>query len=585
MQVLTVARWYPSHDSPGRGSFVSDLVAATVEAGVDARVASFDRVLVHGRRPEQMERLHAKARAAYDVVATPDALFTLPRSRGARGVPVARIPVVQMPGTEALLDDHLAALQPFVADLVGRWRPDVIHAHTGLPDGIVAAEVGREHRIPVVVTEHASTIETVLADPVAAGRYRTLLEPDVRLLAVSPSLATRLAKLLDVEPDRIQVLPNPVADGNFPLGDGADRDPEQLLWVGSIGGHKDIDVLLRAFAQLRERRPGLQLQLIGAERKAGDRAALEALARELKVADDVRFDDWLDRKSVADAMLRSAVFVHPSPSETFGVVAAEAMLTGLPVATRRSGGVPWVVERSGGFGAVAADDGIASFANAIEAVLDGGLPVDAATARSRLVGEFSSDAVAEEALGHYRAVVDLAHTTDGHSEARISSPLPETSGPLPRLLVARGRNQAERHVPYLPEDLRHHLVLVVPQRPPGAPPVPLDDLGMRLVEVDLTTPQHDPSPGPFARLWRRLRQIRHRGKPPTAAVLFRDAVRATADTVRQGRAAVDVVAIDAPAAAVVARMDEAGVRLAPGSLRWLADRWDAEGDSLGLHAP
>ena len=57
------------------------------------------------------------------------------------------------------------------------------------------------------------------------------------------------------------------------------------------------------------------------------------LARELKVADDVRFDDWLDRKSVADAMLRSAVFVHPSPSETFGVVAAEAMLTGLPVAT------------------------------------------------------------------------------------------------------------------------------------------------------------------------------------------------------------------------------------------------------------
>ena len=103
-----------------------------------------------------------------------------------------------------------------MADLVGRWRPDVIHAHTGLPDGIVAAEVGREHRIPVVVTEHASTIETVLADPVAAGRYRTLLEPDVRLLAVSPSLATRLAKLLDVEPDRIQVLPNPVADGELP---------------------------------------------------------------------------------------------------------------------------------------------------------------------------------------------------------------------------------------------------------------------------------------------------------------------------------------------------------------------------------
>ena len=287
---------------------------------MDARVASFDRVLVHGRQPEQMERLHAKARAAYDAVATPDALFTLPRTRGARRVPVARIPVVQLPGvpgTEALLDDHLAALRPFVADLVRRWRPDVIHAHTGLPDGIIAAEVGREHRIPVVVTEHASTIETVLADPVAVERYRTLLEPDVRLLAVSPSLATRLAKLLDIEPDRIQVLPNPIAVANFPLGGDANRDPGQLLWVGSLGKHKDIDVLLRAFAQLRERRPGLRLRLIGAERKAGDRAELAALARELKVADDVRFDDWLDRKEVAHAMLRSSVFVHPSPAETF----------------------------------------------------------------------------------------------------------------------------------------------------------------------------------------------------------------------------------------------------------------------------
>ena len=128
LQVLSVARWYPSHDSPGRGSFVSDLVAATVEAGVDARVASFDRVLVHGRRPEQMER-PAPGTRCLRRGGDPDALFTLPRSRGARRVPVARIPVVQLPGvpgTEALLDDHLAALRPFVADLVARWRPDVI---------------------------------------------------------------------------------------------------------------------------------------------------------------------------------------------------------------------------------------------------------------------------------------------------------------------------------------------------------------------------------------------------------------------------------------------------------------------------
>ena len=52
-------------------------------------------------------------------------------------------------------------------------------------------------------------------------------------------------------------------------------------------------------------------------------------------------------------MARAGAFAHPSPSETFGVVAAEAILSGLPVATRRSGGVPWIIELAGGFGAVA----------------------------------------------------------------------------------------------------------------------------------------------------------------------------------------------------------------------------------------
>ena len=88
------------------------------------------------------------------------------------------------------------------------------------------------------------------------------------------------------------------------------------------------------------------------------------------------------------------------------------MLTGLPVATRRSGGVPWVIERSGGFGAVAADDGIPSFANAIEAVLDGGLPVDAATAWSAPRRRVQQRRRGRGSTRHYRAVVDLAHTTD-----------------------------------------------------------------------------------------------------------------------------------------------------------------------------
>ena len=578
LRVLTVARWYPSHDSVGRGSFVADLVAATVAAGVEARVASFDRVLIRGR-VEWRDADLVPARAAFERVATPDALFTTPVSYGAPGVPVARIPMVRRPGADdvaALVDDHLAALGPFVRRLVERWRPDVIHAHTGLPDGVVAATVGRELGIPVVVSEHASTIDADLANPDARAVYRTLVEPGVRLLAVSPSLADRISRAADLPREAIGILPDPVADAAFPPADPAGRDPNELLWVGSLGEHKGIDVLLRAFAIVRATRPAAHLRLVGVERAAGDRDRWESLARELGVREAVTFGGWLDRPGVAAAMARAAVFVHPSPSETFGVAAAEAILSGLPVAARRSGGVPGIIQLSGGYGRVADGDDPASFATAIEGTLAGELSLDAASARRRLVDGVGAPAVAGQAIELYR---DLAagvparprpSAVDGGPAYPTSA---ETRTPFARVVVATGREQVRRLVAELPGDLRAQLALVVPaaigdpDELTSAPPA-----GLRVVEAEPVPP---PKPKPRGRSpVARLRRAFFR-PPPTADELLAKAIETAARETGGTPGPVQIVAIDAPAVVFVARLDERRARLAPGSLRWLADRWDA----------
>ncbi|MDO8485178.1 MAG: glycosyltransferase [Candidatus Limnocylindrales bacterium] len=590
LRVLTLARWYPSHDSPGRGSFVADLVRATVGAGVAARVVSFDRVLTRGRLEEREAALVA-ARAAYARVAKPAALFVTPATLGAHGVPVARVPVVRRPGVDdvsTLVEDYLVALRPFLWQLSAEWRPDVIHAHTGLPDGAVAAQLGRELSIPVLVTEHASTIETELADPTALGRYRMLLEPGVRLLAVSPSAAERLAGLLGVSVDRIEVLPNPVSDDSFPLADPAGRDPDELLWVGSLGEHKGIEVLLHAFARVLASRPSLHLRLVGNERMAGDRARWQALAAELKIDGAVAIDGWLDRGAVVAAMARAVLFVHPSPSETFGIVAAEAVLSGLPVAARRSGGVPWIVELSGGYGSVADGDDSAAFARAIEAALAGPLPVDAATARASLIREVGQAAVAERALDLYRRTlaeyVALASSPGtrlqpaGLDATGRSSPATRRSGRsthMPRILVATGRNHALAMVAELPADLRRRLVLVVPPLSVGvsADGAPAAAPAVRLHEASPIPPRRSRPRGrsPLAR----LRRASYR-PAPTADEQLAAAVLAAAGRWRLLRRPVEIVAIDAPAAALVARLAARRIELAPGSLRWLADRWDAE---------
>lgn len=586
LRILTVARWYPSHDSPGRGSFVADLVAATVAAGVEARVVSFDRVLVRGRLEERDAALLA-ARAAFEQVASPAALFTKPRSRGAPGVPVARIPVVRRPGSgdpAALVEDHLAALRPFVGQLVGEWRPDVIHAHTGLPDGIVAAEVGRQLGIPVVVSEHMSTIETELADPVALESYGGLLGPGVRLVAVSPSLSGRLAGLLGVPADRIGVLPNPVPDTAFPLADPAGRDPDELLWVGSLGEHKGIDVLLRAFARLQASRATLRLRLVGRERTAGERSRWEALVAELGVANAIVFEGWLDRDGVAAAMARASVLVHPSPSETFGVAAAEAILTGLPVAARRSGGVPWIIGLSGGYGSVADGNDADAFADAIEAALAGALPVDASTARDRLARAVGDAAVADQALELYRrAMVDGMAGSGAPVPGAERPTAPAAIGPapvssLPRVLVATGRDHALPLVVELPADLRASLVLVVPAWQEGATEAPDTEWPVRLSEAARVPPPRPRSRGrgPLARLQRALDR-----PAPTGERLLLEAMLAAARDAGPRGQPVELVALDAPAAVLIVRLAGTEIRLAPGALRWLADRWDAETPDRG----
>jgi glycosyltransferase involved in cell wall biosynthesis len=578
LRVLTVARWYPSHDGPGRGTFVADLVGATVAAGVDARVVSFDRVLVRGRL-ESRDAVLVSGRAAYEQVATPASLFAVPVTRGAPGVAVARVPVVRRPGSgdaPGLVEDYLAALRPFVARLIVDWRPDVIHAHTGLPDGIVAAQVGRELGIPVVVSEHASTIETELADPEALDRYRTLLGPGVRLLAVSPTVAARVADLVGISPDAIGVLPNPVDETAFSPANRDGRDPHEILWVGSLGEHKGIEVLLRAHAQLHSTRPRLHLRLVGGERTAGDIARWRALAGELGIGDAVTFEGWLGRPAVAAAMARASAFVHPSPSETFGVVSAEAILSGLPVASRRSGGVPWIVELSGGFGAVARGDDATAFAAAIESVLDRPPAVTAESARQRLIAAVGTAAVAARTIDCYRDVIGGSSTVPRPEEAaRPAKAFPPTpSTVVPRVLVATERDQSLRRVAELPDELRERLVLVVPARAEGASPDAhgLEPSAVRLIEAAPARYERPPTGrSPMSRIKRATWR-----PPPTVDEELAVAIRRVLEEPSRGKAPIDVVALDAPAAVIVAGLDPRQARLAPGCLRWLADRWDAE---------
>lgn len=614
LHVLFVARWYPSHDQPGRGTFVADLAAALIATGrARVTVASFDPTHVRGVADTRRERAREAASVLADAVVQLDTLHS-PVSWGARDIPVARLPVI-LDGNRRrpsdLADAHAEPLLAFARALGTRRRIDVIHAHTGLPDGIAALRVADELNLPLLVTEHASTTADDLVDDEARALYRRLVAPPRRVVAVSRALAHDVAQALGVGENVIDVLPNAVPVDDFPMGAAAGRQENELLYVGSRKASKGIETLVRAFADVRSHRPEIRLRLIGSPGPADDEARWQALAGSMGVAEAVTFERAAPRDEVAAAMRRAALFVHPSPHETFGMVAAEALASGLPVAATPSGGVDEIVGRDGRFGAIATSTSVPALADAIDRALAVSSRVDRAAMRAHVESRYAAPAVARRAIDAYEAVAAQTRALPRQGRAApVASPSAdagESRAPfgLP-LVLALARGQAVERLGLLPPALRDGLTIVTSPRGKYADDRDLPPWGHWL-ELDQERFFRDA----LADLERSVRPAGGLGRLKAAfggpnldrarrdLAARKDIVRREGtqqflrDAIEQverpgpaggagGRPSVGhalpwIVALDADDIVMAVRLASSVGRIAPGGLRWLADAWDAAG--------
>jgi glycosyltransferase involved in cell wall biosynthesis len=508
-RILIVAGAYPSYDAPYRGIFVADLARLLVAAGLDVRVLSWEPAFVLGE-PGGRARLEATARAGWlpllEEALAENELFAAPRRWGAPGVPVARLPVLDDPlqrSWSEAVRRRAAFLEPVVRALWRRWPFHLVHAQAGAPDALAVLEVADELGVPLLASEHASDAPSRLSgDRSLAAAYRRLLDPGARpprrLVAVSPALAGRLEEVLadDLsqeaggrrggppgeprggpegrgEPEgrpRIGILPNVVAVEDFPLAPLAARDPHELLWVGGRSEKKGTDRLLEAFHLLRQRHPELRLRLVGSAPSEAEEERWRELAHRLGVADATSFEPPTDRAGVARAMARAAVFVHPSPWETFGLVAAEALATGLPVAATPSGGVEAIVGHDGSCGEIATGLDPADLARAVERVLDRRRGLDPMTMRRRVEERFGPAAVQRVVLDLYGELLGRPVAGgDGADEAtRGARPRDRVPGGPPEraLVVGFHRVALQRRLASLPASFAAAVAALAGPLPP-----------------------------------------------------------------------------------------------------------------------
>src|SRR5665213_876915 len=115
--------------------------------------------------------------------------------------------------------------------------------------------------------------------------------------------------------------------------------PIQCLYMGSLIERKRVDILIRAFAIVKQACANARLTIVGEGKLE---SVVKDLSTELQLNDTVQFTGLLVDYPF-DKLKQSDIFVSASESESFGLVFAEAMAFELPVVGCNVGGIPEVV--------------------------------------------------------------------------------------------------------------------------------------------------------------------------------------------------------------------------------------------------
>ena len=271
---------------------------------------------------------------------------------GARLVHVAAGPAERIENEQAIAftGDFAAGVEAFRAREGLQY--DLVHSHYWL--SVVAGdELTRRWGVPHLAMFHTLGEVKLRArasesePPERLEAERRLVNTVDRVVAATEHERQLLRQLYRVPRERVAVIPLGVDLGDFrPRSQaqaraalGFDGDERLLLAVGRIEPLKGFDILIRALAEMTERERVTLVLIGGDERAAAEFARLRAIAGEVGVAERVRFLGAVPHEQIAQYYDAADLVAVPSFYESFGLVALEAMASGVPVVASRVGGL------------------------------------------------------------------------------------------------------------------------------------------------------------------------------------------------------------------------------------------------------
>ena len=238
------------------------------------------------------------------------------------------------------------ALTVAMHNTAARYNLDLIHAHYAVPHATSAymAKQMTGGDLCVVTTLHGTDITLVGQDPSYQSITAFSIQQSDGLTAVSEYLRRETVEHFDVAPERIEVIPNFVDLNDYrrdvhPCHRArlSEKGEKIIMHISNFRPVKRVDDAVRVFARINREVPS-RLVLIG---DGPERGRVLQTAEDEGIANRVLFLG--KQESVAEILACADLFLLPSATESFGLVALEAMSCGVPVIATRVGGVPEVI--------------------------------------------------------------------------------------------------------------------------------------------------------------------------------------------------------------------------------------------------
>ncbi|MFK7822048.1 MAG: glycosyltransferase family 4 protein [Planctomycetaceae bacterium] len=238
----------------------------------------------------------------------------------------------------------------FLDWLHGRRGFSLVWGHYATQPGFLATWFAENNQLKSILSVRGNDLDRQVFPPGDFARIQWCLERATEVVAVSEDLAGKIRTLSQREPfvlknvvDAELFVPGPRPD-DLVKKYGIRSDEIVVVFSGELRAKKGTPFLLRAFDEIRKRRPA-RLMILGAVRSA-DRGDFERLTVSIGDArkDIIQTGHIDDRVEVAKHLKLGDVFLLPSLWDGMPNSLLEAMAAGIPVVASNAGAIPEVVE-------------------------------------------------------------------------------------------------------------------------------------------------------------------------------------------------------------------------------------------------